>query len=109
MLSGLSIEIFTDASNTFTGLLFQESIMKSVFDLYPDVILVDATYKLKNLRMPLYLMMCIDGNGQDETVLMFLTMMEIEEAITKMVQTFKCTNPKWKCTKVVMSDKERIC
>ena len=80
--------------------------MKSVFDSYPEVILVDATYKLNNLRMPLYLMMCIDGNGQDEIVLMFLTMMEIEEAITKMVQTFKCTNPKWECTKVVMSDKD---
>ena len=51
-------------------------------------------------------MMCIDGNGQSEIVLMFLTMMEIQEAITKMVQTFKCTNPKWESTKVVMSDKD---
>ena len=80
-------------------------IIKSIFDSYPEVILVDATYKLNNLRMPLYLMMCIDGNGQGEIVL-FLTMMKTEEAITKMVQTFKCTNPKWECTKFVMSDKD---
>ena len=33
-------------------------------------------------------------------------MLETEEAITKMVQTFKRTNPKWECTKVVMSDKD---
>ena len=79
--------------------------MKSVFDLYAEVILVDATYKLNNLRMPLYLIMCIDCNGQNEIVLIFLTTMETEEAITKMVQTFKNTNPKWECTKVVMSDK----
>ena len=60
--------------------------MKSVFDSYPEVILVDATYKLNNLRMPLYLMMCIDANGQGEIVLMFLTTMETEEAITKMAK-----------------------
>ena len=57
--------------------------MKSVFDLYLEVILVDATYKLNNLRIPLYLTMCIDVNGQGEIVLMFLTIMETEEAITK--------------------------
>ena len=101
----MSVEVFTDASNTFTGLLFQESIIKFVFDSYPEVILVDTTYKLNNLRMPVYLMMCIDGNGQDEIVLMFLTTMETKEAITKLVQTFKCTNPKWECTKAMMSDK----
>ena len=75
MFLGSSVEVFTDASNIFTGLLFQDSIMKSVFDSYPEVILVDATYKLNNLRMPLYLMMCIDGNGEGEIVLMFLTTM----------------------------------
>ena len=91
---------------TLTGLLFQDSIMKSVFNSYPEVILVDANYKLNNLRIPLYLIMCIDGNGQCEIVLVFLTMIETEEAIIKMVQIFKHTNPKWECTKVVMSDKD---
>ena len=42
--------------------------MKTVFDSYPEVILVDATYKLNNLRMSLYLMMYIVGNGQGEIV-----------------------------------------
>ena len=54
---GSLIEVFTDASNTFTGLLFPDSVMKSVFYLNPEVILVDATYKLNNFRMPLYLLM----------------------------------------------------
>ena len=94
---GSSVEVFTNASNTFTDLLFQDNIMKFVFDLYPEVILVDSTYKLNNLRMLLYLMICIDGNGQGEIVLMFLTTLETEEAITKMVQTFKRINPKWEC------------
>ena len=54
---GSLIEVFTDARNTFTGLLFPDSIMKSVFYLNPEVILVDATYKPNNFRMPLYLLM----------------------------------------------------
>jgi hypothetical protein len=30
------------------------------------MILVDATYKLLELRMPVYLLMCIDGDGLSE-------------------------------------------
>ena len=30
--------------------------------------MVDATYKLLNLRLPLYLLLCIDGNGQSEII-----------------------------------------
>ena len=86
--------------------MFQDRIMKSVFGLYPEVILVDATYKLNNLRMPLYLMMCIDGNGQGEIVLMYLTTTETEEAITKMVRALKNINPQWEHTKFVISDKD---
>ena len=70
---GSTAEVFTDAEGTFTGLMFQDNLMKSVFSSYPEVLLVDATYKLTNLKMPVYLMMSIDGNGQDEIVLVFLT------------------------------------
>ena len=45
-LIGSSIEVFTDGSNTFMGLLFPDSFMKSVFGLYPEVILVNLNYKL---------------------------------------------------------------
>ena len=30
---------------------------------YPELVLIDATYKLNNLRMPLYITMVVDGNG----------------------------------------------
>ena len=91
-----------------TRLFFQDKLMKFVFSSYPEVLLVDTTYKLIDLRMPVYLMMCIDhdGNGQGEIVLVFITSIETEESITKMVQTFKAVNPQWSETKVVMSDKD---
>ena len=80
--------------------------MKVVYSSYPEVLLVDATYKLTNLRMPVYILMAIDGNGQGEIVMVCLTALENECAITTMVQAFKRNNPSWERTKVVMSDKD---
>ena len=80
--------------------------MKATFSAFPEVLLVDATYKLNDLRMPLYLMMAIDGNGQGEIVLAFLTTLETEQAITQMVQAFKTHNSHWTSTKVIMTDKD---
>ena len=90
----------------FTGIFFQDQLMKSNFDSYPDVLMVDATYKLNELRMPLYLMLVVDSNGQSEIVATFLTAVETEEAISKMVQVFKTHNPNWSQTRVVVSDKD---
>ena len=46
--------------------------MKNMFDKYPEMILVDATYKLLDLRLPAYLLLVIDGNGYSEIVVLFL-------------------------------------
>ena len=68
---GSTIEVFTDENKTFSGLLFQDGIMKTNFAAYPEVLMVDATYKLNELRMPLYLMLIVDSNGQSEIVGVF--------------------------------------
>ena len=80
--------------------------MKSNFASYPEVLLIDATYKLNELRMPVYFMLVIDGNGQSEIVMVFITMLETEIAITKVVQSFEANNPRWVDTKVIMTDKD---
>ena len=65
------MDVFIDENKVFTGLFFQDALMKYSFNCYPEVILFDATYKLNELRMPLYLMLAIDGNGQSEIVSLF--------------------------------------
>ena len=100
------MEIFTDDQNTFTGLFFQDGIMKAVFAAYPEVLLVDATYKLNELRMPVYLFLVIDSNGQSEIIGVFITLLETAGSIQKMVSSFKLHNSDWNLTKVVMSDKD---
>ena len=38
----------------------------------PLVLFIDATYTLNNLRMPLYVLMAIDGNGESEIVCLWI-------------------------------------
>ena len=80
--------------------------MKAVFAAYPEVLLIDATYKLNELRMPVYLLLVIDSNGQSEIIGVFVTLLETAGAIQKMVSSFKSHNSDWNLTKVVMSDKD---
>ena len=58
------------------------------FTTYPDLLLVDATHKLNNLQMPLYLLVVVDGNGESEIVGLFLVVSEGEETIRKMTEIF---------------------
>ena len=51
-ISGSTVEAYIDDQSTFSGLFFQDGIMKMVYAAYPEVLLVDATYKLNELRMP---------------------------------------------------------
>ena len=100
------MKFFNNEKNELTGIFFQDSIMKCVFQGYPEVLMIDATYKLNKFRMPLYVLLAIDGNGLSEIVGIFLTSVENEDAITRMVSTFKSFNSSWEKTKVVLSDKD---
>ncbi len=70
---GSTVEVFTDEENQFTGLFFQDKHMKAAYAAYPEVLFLDATYKLNNLRMPLYIFLIVDGNGQSEIIGIFIT------------------------------------
>lgn len=63
--------------------------MQNLFAKFPEIILVDATYKLLELRMPVYLLMCIDGDGLSEIVAMFTLAEETKEVIQETVEVFK--------------------
>ena len=80
--------------------------MQNLFAKFPEMILIDALYKLFDLRMPVYLLLCIDGDGLSEVVAMFTLAEETKEVIQQTVEVFKKHNPCWFKTKVVMSDKD---
>ena len=68
--------------------------------------MVDAFYKLLHLRVPLYLLMAVDGNGSSEIVGLFILAEETQSVIKSAVTIFKRFNSRWTDTKVIMSDKD---
>ena len=80
--------------------------MKASFSGFPEIIFIDATYKLNELRMPLYIMLGEDSNGQSEIFATFIVANEERSTISKMVKIFKQNNPNWKKTVTIMSDKD---
>ena len=44
----------------FVGLHFQDSGMNTMFDKFPELLLIDATYKLTELRTPLYVLLVVE-------------------------------------------------
>ena len=71
--------------------------MRRMFAAFPEIILVDATYKLNNLRLPLYVMLIVDGNGESEII--GLMLLADEQADLQ-------HNPNWKEINCVMADKD---
>ena len=101
------VELFV-ADGTMTGLYYQDRHMMRMFERYPEVILMDATYNLNNNRMPLYLMVTMDGSGQSEIVMACVTQLETEDAIQQMIRCFKLHNPSWNKIQVALMDKDMV-
>ena len=70
--------------------------------------MVDATYKLLDLHMPVYIMLAIDGDGEgsSEIVAIFVVSEETNLVISSAVESFKKHNPACSKTVTVFSDKD---
>ena len=90
----------------FYGLLFQDIQMKQIFSAYPELFCIDATYKLLELRFPLYIILVEDGNGCSEVAAAFLLIEETEASLQKVMDLFKERNPNWSSVRVIMTDKD---
>ena len=106
LYSGSVVTAFCDEEDMLKAIYFQTSEMRSTFASYPELLLIDATYKLNDLNMPLYVLMSVDGNGESEIVCLWLTQFEDKETITKLVQEFKKHNSRWSSVECFMSDKD---
>ena len=64
ILLGSTVEVYMNDEKEFTGLFIKNNIMKVTSAAYPELIIVDATYKLNELLIPLYLNFIVNGKGQ---------------------------------------------
>ena len=95
-----------DEENNLKGIFFQDQEMRKVFSAYPEILFIDATYKLLELRFPLYIMLVENGNGLSEVASAFLLLEETQESLSKVIDIFKQHNPSWELVRVIMTDKD---
>ena len=100
------ITTFVDDSKVLQAIFFQTQEMKNTFRSYPELLFIDATYKLNDLRMPLYVILAVDGNGESEVVCLWIVQCEDKETITSLLVEFKKHNDEWSLIKCIMSDKD---
>ena len=58
----------SDADDCIDFLFVHTSEMRQLLHLYPEILFVDATYRINNVHYPLYLIEVEDGYGLGEVV-----------------------------------------
>jgi len=94
--------------NIVDGIFYQDKEMRHMYECFPEMVFVDATYKLNDLRMPVYLFVVEDGNGETEIVAVWLVAKEDEASIGNMSEIFKKHNPSWIKTTSIMAHKDFV-
>lgn len=100
------VKVAVNENNELLGILFQDERMAMLYNKYPELLLVDATYKLNNRRIPLFILVVVDGNGESEIACLWFIKSESKDCIGPMIDAFKELNSSWSKTKVIISDKD---
>ena len=77
-----TIKVVTDEDTVLKAIYYQDNDMKQKFSSFPEMIMVDATYKLNDLRMPVFLQLVVDGNAESEIVSVFIVVEEDAETMS---------------------------
>lgn len=103
---GAIVDVLVDCDKNLKAIFYQTPEMQQNFRQYPELVMIDATYKLNDLRMPLFLLLVVDGNGQSEIVALWIAADEERDTIKQMLQSFKTHNENHAKVTCVMADKD---
>lgn len=70
------------------------------------MVCADATYKLVDIKIPLYVLLIEDGNGQSEIAALGLLVNEQKATLSWFFKKFKEHNPVCSNTRVFITDKD---
>ena len=100
------VDVLVSEDKSFKGIFYQDVYMQSVFEAYPEMLLVGETFRLTGLQISAYLMLVIDGNGQSEVVSLLLLADESRSTVSAAVEAFQHHNPAWLKTQTIMTDND---
>ena len=72
----ITIEVFADQDENLIGMFYRNNSMKQLYAAFSEVLFADATHKVNELRMSLYIFLICDRNGQSEIVAAILVASE---------------------------------
>jgi len=98
------VDVLVSEDNSFKGIFYQDLYMQSVFEAYPEMLLVGKTFRLIGLQVAAYLMLVIDGNGQSEVVSLLLLADASRSTMLAAIEAFQHHNPAWLKTQTIMTD-----
>ena len=75
-----------------SSIFFQKQSWQNTYAKYPELILINATYKLNNLHILMYILMVVDGNGESEIVVLWLVVYEDKDTISHLMDVFEKHN-----------------
>lgn len=104
-IEGATIKVIQNEQQEVECIFFQDTRMKEMFNTYPELVMMDGTYKLNDRRMPLIVMLIVDGNGQSQIAGLCIVKSESDRIFRHMFDEFKAENPKHTEIAVIMSDK----
>lgn len=103
--AGAAVKVVHNEQNELEGIFFQDSRMKKYFDSFPDLVMFDGTYSLNERRMPLIIILVIDGNGESQIAGFFIVKSENAAILNYLFTEFKKENPKHNDIEVLLTDK----
>lgn len=103
---GAKVILITDEHKELQILFLQTPHMQQAFKSFPEVVLLDATYRTNKLHMPLFVLVVQDGSGLSHVVAYAFVSSEQQHVVTRLLQTFVEENPAAIDTKVVIVDKD---
>nr|CAH7743642.1 unnamed protein product [Callosobruchus chinensis] len=98
------VHAFTDANNVLQGIFFQNKQMMNYFSTYPELLVIDSTFKMTKSHIQLYVLLTADGNGEGLVVGSFIMQNENPDLVACMVRVFKTQNPCCMRTEIVLTD-----
>ena len=98
-------EVTHDSNKNLKSIYFQLKEAVEIYERFPNLLLLDATYKVNNLDMPLLVFMNVDALTCDKIIACALVESETTEILSDVLNTFKKYNPTSKNLSYIIVDK----
>ena len=91
--------VLDDNETTIELIYIQSHFQRQCFEKFPELVMLDGTYKINNIGMSLYDILVEDGCGDSRVIAYCFVAQETKISIVNFIQIFKKYNPKWEqCT-----------